>query len=151
MKDMGEDFEGEAELLRRYMNKMDPPGKKKAVPPPGGAPANTKSTYNVAYDSIFTNGSKISGVLTGLGGNYNPSDTNITAASYDALVASLKTLSSNIASVEKDLKPLTKRRERLYNSKVDGFKKIINGARSYVKNNYGTGTPEYDSVKNIKV
>jgi len=149
---MGDKYESEAIQIRRLVIKMEPSiTRRKST----GPDDKTHSTSEQSYDSITANAGKILGIIklmkTAGVSDYTPADTNITEAHYSDLITEILNLTKKIAETESKLKPFLKKRETLTNRKSDGIRKILSETKKYVRGNYGSNSPEYNSIRLIKV
>jgi hypothetical protein len=142
VKELGEEHADKSELIRRAVNKIAPDRTRRK---PLNENDRTRSTSEKSYDSMFAQAKKIAKIISDMAAPYNPADPTITAASFDASVTALTTLSEEIGGLLKDVTPLRKQRER----EMKNLPKLITSSKNYIKHSFGVNSAEYNSVKLI--
>lgn len=143
---LGDEYDPQVEMLRRIVKLMSPIGKKKPKKPDQKTISRSKRDFN----TITRHARKFYTIINKIPA-YSPVDVKIQKATYLSLIQEIETHTSDIDEMFSDLKPLQKQRKALYHSKTTGIRKIITETKKFVRGSYGENSPEYNSIKHIKI
>ena len=110
---------------------------------------NTISTAQLSFTNIVDHYKKYKTLITSLGTNYAPNETDINLAALTAKITEWETLNNQVDKVETASKnALIKRNKNFYSDKT-GIPDLGADVKEYVKSVYGAGSPEHKLVSKI--
>ncbi len=130
------------------ISKIQPPSEKKAAPVEGADPKKSISKSEKSYQSLVGFGNDVHTIISNLGADYNPSNTNITVANFRAKVDELALLNSQIVTAKKNYATAVQERNEAYNGEA-GINSTISSIKDYLASlEGGKKNPEYVAYVN---
>lgn len=115
--------------LKEICKKLSPKYPKKADP---NLPRGTgKSPSEKSFNSLVGFGNEVIGIITGIGPDYAPTNTNIQIADLTVFVSMLNTMNRDIATAEEAYGNAVRERKEIYDGE-DGMSKRISMIKSYL-------------------
>ncbi len=130
------------------ISKIQPPSEKKAAPAEGEVPKKSISKSEKSFQSLVGFGNDVHTIISNLGADYNPSNTNITVANFRIKVDELASLNSEIVTAEKNYSTAVQERNEAYNGEA-GINSTISSIKDYLASlEGGKKNPDYVAYVN---
>jgi hypothetical protein len=110
---------------------------------------NSISTARLSYDSQLANFQKLLQILQTLP-SYTPNENNIQLASLNALAATLATANLNAINATNAHYLARNQRNLIFYAPKTGLTDVMKKVKAYVKQLFGSQSPEYKQVSDIK-
>ena len=119
------------------------------TPENGIPPANTVSVSRQSYDSLTENFSSLIDLVSSVP-SYTHNEADLSVASLTTFRDSLVTVNTNVITSEVVYSNARTSRDNLLYAKDTGLVEIAQDVKNYVKSIFGTTSPQYKQVSEIK-
>ena len=145
-------WKSEEKTARQVLNKLRGVRPPKPKAPAEGEPpveAKKRNSGEQAYAEVAALFEKFIGVATAAAGYTTGAPAAITPGALNGLLSSLKGSNSFLCNLDAQIGPKQKKRQALYFD-AGGFQAKFLAVKESVKSQYGTQSPEYQSVRGLK-
>lgn len=110
---------------------------------------NTISTAQLSYTNIVDHYKKYKSLITSLGANYAPNETDLKLAALTAKITEWETLNAQVDTAETASKNALIKRDKNFYTEKTGIPDLAADVKEYVKSVFGAGSPEHKMVTKI--
>jgi hypothetical protein len=112
-------------------------------------PQKTRSTAQQSYDNLLDHFTQLLATLAAEP-TYNPNETELTLSSLNTLLTELRTKNTAVLTATTTLSNARIARNKILYNKTNGILIIAKETKQYIKSLYGTTSPQYKQVREVK-